>query len=136
MYLQKVEKIIAILRRKKGDTRVFREVCRIFISAVNSLPCIYLRIGPFRYSTVEKRFMVFVYFQPDLRFAELGVQCLCDMLKENHNFNFSKNIVHLLVPYLNAGNINARNSVSSCIKNVFKSDTRGEISLEVSKIGT
>lgn len=61
----------------------------------------------------------------------MGLQSLCDILKEHAYFNFSKNIVHLIVPYLNSSKESVRNVVSACVRSIFKTDTRGEVSLEV-----
>lgn len=64
--------------------------------------------------------------------AELALKCLCDLLIFHPYFNFSKNIVHLLIPFLDNKKEDIRNKVADTFKEIFKTDKRGEISLDVS----
>lgn len=70
--------------------------------------------------------------QPRLKLGHLAVTCLCDLLVSHPYFNFSSNLVQMLVPYLNHKNSDIRTLVSECFKNVFKNDKKGLMSLTVS----
>lgn len=69
--------------------------------------------------------------QQKLRLAELALNCMCDLLVTHPYFNFSQNLVQMLVPYLNHPMPSVREVCSTCIQKLFKNDKKGEISLEV-----
>lgn len=73
-------------------------------------------------------------FQAHIKLAETGLKCLCELLIAHPYFNFSKNIIHLLVPFLNSGRENIREMISACIRGVFKADKRGNVSLDVCEL--
>ena len=66
-----------------------------------------------------------------MKLAETALKCLCDVFNSHQYFNFSKNIVHLIVPFLNNGRETIRKIVSEAIKTLFKTDKKGAMSLEV-----
>jgi nucleolar complex protein 3 len=63
--------------------------------------------------------------------GELALNCMCDLLVSQPYFNFSNNLVQLLVPYLNHPLLSVRQLCANSICTVFKNDKRGGISLEV-----
>lgn len=63
--------------------------------------------------------------------AKTALSCLCDLLLTHPYFNFSKNVIHLLVPFLNNGKEFVREMVSTTIKKMFKTDKKGDLSLQV-----
>ena len=50
------------------------------------------------------------------------------------HFNFAKNILHAVVPILSSSNVEARNLVKAAVEDLFRSDMRGEISLEAVRL--
>ncbi|XP_014241260.1 nucleolar complex protein 3 homolog [Cimex lectularius] len=67
----------------------------------------------------------------ELELGELGINALCELLTTHPYFNYSKNIVRLLVPYLDSKYPAVRSRISSAITNIFMHDKRGEITLEI-----
>ena len=62
------------------------------------------------------------------------LNCMCQLLIQHPHFNFSKNILHALVPILSNSNEEARTLVKNAIEEVFKNDMRGEVSLEAVRL--
>ena len=62
------------------------------------------------------------------------LNCMCQLLIQHPHFNFSKNILHALIPILSNSNDEARNLVKNAIEEVFRNDMRGEISLEAVRL--
>lgn len=60
------------------------------------------------------------------------MKCLCDLLVAHPYFNFAENIVHLLIPYLDCNKENIRHLIADCFKEIFKTDKKGDLSLNVS----
>lgn len=69
--------------------------------------------------------------EQELRLGELAVNCMCDLLMTHPYFNFSRNLVQLLVPYLNHHLPAVRQLCADSFSSVFRNDKRGEISLEI-----
>lgn len=67
----------------------------------------------------------------EISLGELGIKCLCELLITHPYFNYTKNIVRLLTPYLSSNFNNVRQHVYSAFKKTFILDKRGEITLEV-----
>ncbi|PNF17218.1 hypothetical protein B7P43_G05235 [Cryptotermes secundus] len=93
IYLQRMEKLVSMLNKKRGNSRVAS--------------------------------------QQELRMGELALSCMCDLLVAHPYFNFSHNLVQLLVPYLNHPLPSVRQLCSNSVCTVFRNDKRGEISLEI-----
>lgn len=71
-------------------------------------------------------------FQQMVRLGELALRCLCDLLVTHHYFNYSVNLIQLLIPYLDHSSQTVRKIVYDAVVSVFKSDKKGEITLAVS----
>ncbi|KAK9509652.1 hypothetical protein O3M35_006918 [Rhynocoris fuscipes] len=67
----------------------------------------------------------------DIAFGELGIKCLCELLITHPYFNYNKNIVRLLTPYLNSNYSTVRQHVYNSFRKTFISDKKGEITLEI-----
>jgi nucleolar complex protein 3 len=78
--------------------------------------------------------MFFFLFQQELRLGELALTCMCDLLVAHPYFNYSHNLVQMLVPYLNHPLSAVRQLCANSICTVFRNDKKGEISLEVSNL--
>ncbi|KAI9564697.1 hypothetical protein GHT06_008438 [Daphnia sinensis] len=63
------------------------------------------------------------------RVAVFALKCLSDLLVAMPHFNFSKNIVHALIPFTAHKMDEVRLLVCSAFKKLFKDDKKGEISL-------
>jgi len=66
--------------------------------------------------------------------AECFLTYMCDLLLAHPTFNFSFNILHAITPVLDSNKPNARLIVKKTIEQVFKSDMRGEISKEATRL--
>lgn len=77
-----------------------------------------------------KHYLIFI--QPALRIAEMSVGCVVDLLERHPYFNYSRNIVQMLTPYLNHRSEPVRTRVANGFTRVFKDDKKGEITLDVS----
>lgn len=66
-----------------------------------------------------------------MKLGELAISCVCDLLISHPYFNYNKNIVQMLTPFLNNRRESIRQAVVSCYSAVFKDDKRGEITIEV-----
>merc|ERR1719516_859993 len=62
------------------------------------------------------------------------LSCMCQLLVQHPHFNFSKNILHALIPILSNSNEEARTLVKKALEEVFKNDMRGEVSLEAVRL--
>jgi hypothetical protein len=101
---------------------------RTFLSQCSSRNRLIQSIGTnFWTSCTVKIFL----FQQELRMGELALSCMCDLLVAHPYFNFSHNLVQMLVPYLNHSLPSVRQLCANSICTVFRNDKRGEISLEV-----
>jgi len=58
-----------------------------------------------------------------------SLRCICDIMSTHPQFNFSHNILKLVVPCLNEGDPQVRSLVNAAVRRVFKEDKRGDISL-------
>lgn len=63
--------------------------------------------------------------------GEVAIRCLCELLLNQPYFNYSPNIVQLIIPYLDNSSANVRKMVADYVMQVIKGDKRGEISLDV-----
>merc|ERR1719516_661839 len=66
--------------------------------------------------------------------ANYFLNCMCQLLTAHPHFNFAKNILHAIIPILSNSNQEARTNVKNILEELFKSDMRGEISLEAVKL--
>uniref|UniRef100_A0A1B6FC07 CCAAT-binding factor domain-containing protein n=1 Tax=Cuerna arida TaxID=1464854 RepID=A0A1B6FC07_9HEMI len=66
-----------------------------------------------------------------IRLGELSLGCVCELLVNHPYFNYSRNIVQMLTPYLDHPRESVRAAVAGCYTNVFKEDKRGEITLDI-----
>lgn len=66
-----------------------------------------------------------------IKLGHIAITCLCDLLVSHSYFNYSSNIGHMLVPYLNNKHPSVRLIVNECFKTIFKGDKKGLISLMV-----
>uniref|UniRef100_A0A182VPT9 NOC3-like protein n=1 Tax=Anopheles minimus TaxID=112268 RepID=A0A182VPT9_9DIPT len=55
---------------------------------------------------------------------EMAVQCMCDLVLAHPYFNYSPNIIQVLVLMLNNAKESIRKAVHSCFSSLFKTDTR------------
>ena len=63
-----------------------------------------------------------------------AISCTSELLKSHPYFNFmSDNVVNFLVPFLNATDTALRKIVGNCVKNIFVTDKRGEVSYAIIK---
>ncbi len=58
-----------------------------------------------------------------------ALRCVCDILVSHPQFNYSPNILKLIVPALDNKDESVRNCVKSAIQQVFREDKRGEITV-------
>lgn len=63
--------------------------------------------------------------------GEVALRCLCELLVNQPYFNYSPNIVQLIIPYLDNPSPNVRKMVADYVMEVLKGDKRGEISLDI-----
>lgn len=73
-------------------------------------------------------------FQQELRLGELALSCMCDLLVTHPYFNYSHNLVQMLVTYLNHPLPTVRQLCANSFSSVFRNDKKGEITLEVSTL--
>lgn len=62
----------------------------------------------------------------------LSIQAMCELLVTHSYFNFAENIAQALVPLMNNGNKKVRETIVESLKNLFKDDKKGDITLKVS----
>lgn len=65
------------------------------------------------------------------KMAEIGTTCLCELLIEHPYFNFGQNIAQLLVYLSNCNVLSIRTKVMSTFKQIFREDSKFELSLFV-----
>ncbi|XP_065336013.1 nucleolar complex protein 3-like isoform X2 [Cloeon dipterum] len=70
---------------------------------------------------------------PGVRLAIVAVECMSQLLEARPYFNFSFNLVRLLVPFLNHSMLPVRSTVAKSISQVLKDDKKGEVSFEIVK---
>lgn len=70
--------------------------------------------------------------QPELNVAELAISCVIELLERHPYFNYNRNIVQMLTPYLNNPRESVRQRVAEGYARIFKDDKRGEVTLDVS----
>lgn len=61
----------------------------------------------------------------EFKLAETAAFCMCELLITHPNFNFSKNIVQVIIPLLNHRLPNIREMICTAIKRIFKDDKKG-----------
>ncbi|XP_054260886.1 nucleolar complex protein 3 homolog [Macrosteles quadrilineatus] len=66
-----------------------------------------------------------------IKLGDLAINCISELLVSHPYFNYNKNIVQMLTPYLNHPREAVRQRVASCYTHVFKEDKRGEITLDI-----
>lgn len=66
--------------------------------------------------------------------AELYLSFMCELLVAHPTFNFSFNILHAIIPVLDARQSSARLIVRQTLEKVFKGDMKGEISYEACRL--
>merc|ERR1712025_437106 len=66
--------------------------------------------------------------------ANFFLSCMCQLLTAHPHFNFANNILHAIIPILSNSNQEARTNVKNSLEELFKSDMRGEISLEAVRL--
>lgn len=59
---------------------------------------------------------------------------MCELLVAHSYFNFAENIAQAIVPFLNNRNRKVREIVTDALKNTFKGDKKGQITLKVTSI--
>ncbi|XP_044738304.1 nucleolar complex protein 3 homolog [Chrysoperla carnea] len=65
----------------------------------------------------------------EIKLAETAILCMCELLMTHPYFNYSQNIVQVIVPFLNHKLPNIRELVRNSIISIFKEDKKGEITL-------
>ncbi|XP_060069533.1 nucleolar complex protein 3 homolog [Ylistrum balloti] len=63
----------------------------------------------------------------------MALRCMCEMLVKHPHFNYRNNIVNVIVPYMNKGNIQMSCIACETVRDVFKEDRAGHVSLEIVK---
>lgn len=66
------------------------------------------------------------------KMAEIATTCLCELLAEHPYFNFGQNIAQLLVYLSNCNNLEIRTKVMNCFQQIFREDSKFDLSLFVS----
>ena len=66
--------------------------------------------------------------------ANYFLNCMCQLLTLHPHFNFAKNILHAIIPILSSSKVESRNLVKNAVEELFKSDMRGEVSLEAVRL--
>lgn len=64
----------------------------------------------------------------------LAIQAMCELLVTHPYFNYAQNIAQAIVPLMNNRNKKVRELIANCLKNVFKEDKKGEITLKVNTL--
>ncbi|CAH0385163.1 unnamed protein product [Bemisia tabaci] len=70
----------------------------------------------------------------ELKLSKLSIKCLSDLLVAHPYFNYAKNIAQLLVVYLNYKDPGIRTIVAKGIKQIFRQDKKGLISLIITRL--
>lgn len=71
--------------------------------------------------------------QEHRKMAEIATMCLCELLVEHPYFNFGSNIAQLLVYLSNCHNLEIRTKVMNCFQQLFREDSKFDLTLFVSK---
>lgn len=66
------------------------------------------------------------------KMAEIAANCLCDLVLAHPYFNFSQNIAQLLVYLSNCNVTSIRINVMNCFRQLFREDSKFELTLFVS----
>lgn len=66
------------------------------------------------------------------KMAEIATTCLCELLLAHSYFNFAQNIAQLLVYLSNCNILTIRIQVMNCFQQLFREDTKFELTLFVS----
>ncbi|XP_076044988.1 nucleolar complex protein 3 [Oratosquilla oratoria] len=69
----------------------------------------------------------------DRRIGSLAIKCLCELLEQHQQFNYSTNIIQALTPFLTSRVPAARQQVMDCFGKLMRSDKVGTLSLEIVK---
>lgn len=67
-----------------------------------------------------------------IKLGEVATTCLCELLLAHPYFNFSQNVAQLLVYLLNSNFPSVRTNIWKCFREVFKQDSRFDLTLFVS----
>lgn len=65
--------------------------------------------------------------------TELSVKCLCELLVKHPHFNYTNNIIVVIVPYMNNRNSKISDVACDCVRQCFKEDKAGNVTLEITK---
>lgn len=65
------------------------------------------------------------------KMAEIGTTCLCELVVAHPYFNFGQNIAQLLVYLSNCNILSIRTKVMNCFQQLFREDSKFELSLFV-----
>lgn len=68
------------------------------------------------------------------KMAEIATTCLCELVGAHPYFNFAQNIAQLLVYLSNCNILNIRTKVMECFQQLFREDSKFDLSLFVSKL--
>ena len=66
-----------------------------------------------------------------LQMATVALKCFTELLSHRPVFNFSDNIMRVIVPYLSSSEPQLRDILSKASANMFKEDETGQFSLRV-----
>lgn len=66
-----------------------------------------------------------------IKLGEVATTCLCELILAHPYFNFGQNIAQLLVYLLNANFPAIRTAILKCFQDLFKQDSRFDLSLFV-----
>ncbi|XP_059486396.1 nucleolar complex protein 3 homolog [Neocloeon triangulifer] len=80
---------------------------------------------------VKRRGQTAKKVEQETRLAVVAVQCMSQLLVARPYFNFSANIVRLLVPLLDHKMLEVSNLAADAISQVMKDDKKGELSFEI-----
>lgn len=67
-----------------------------------------------------------------MNISVLSIQGMCELLVTHSYFNYAENIAQALVPLMNNKNKKVREIIVESLKNLFKDDKKGDITLKVS----
>uniref|UniRef100_A0A2P2HY98 NOC3-like protein n=1 Tax=Hirondellea gigas TaxID=1518452 RepID=A0A2P2HY98_9CRUS len=74
------------------------------------------------------------YSPVQLKLANLALKCFCHLLKKHPVFNFSENIMSLVVPFLSHRIDDLRVIAVDCFHSIFYDDDSGQLSLRLLKV--
>ncbi|XP_069133349.1 nucleolar complex protein 3 homolog isoform X2 [Argopecten irradians] len=63
----------------------------------------------------------------------MALRCMCDLLVKHPHFNYRNNIVTVIVPYMNKADLKMSCIACETVRNVFREDRGGHVSLEIVK---